>query len=216
MIKKTVEDDSIAVCLTCKYGHFTNDIPLQGECRFNPPRAIFDRSGASTGRNFVQVKFDDWCGKLHKKVTPETKSQLEKLRPYLSPEDMTKTATRAMKDGNHAVFLPIFELLFESNKMDSELIFKVSEKTLDALKVDSEQESLRSAFVMWQRRAADMDHPRACYLFALTLVQSEFLLMDEPAAKNYFLRAAELGDSTAKSRIDAGDFPKFSNKGAKD
>jgi hypothetical protein len=196
-------------CIVCQYGHFIDELPLQGECRFNPPRTVFDKSSSNAERHFVNVKFDDWCGKLKIVETPQTSAQLKKMLPYLSSEQMYMEAKRALQDGNLNFSLKLFERLYQSDKLTNDVLNEISETILKSLNDKLDDDNLKSLFVEWQRRAADMGHPRACFYYALTLVQKRYFLLDEELSKKYLLRAAELGYGPAKKKVDSGDFLKL-------
>lgn len=150
----------------CKHGHFIDTSPIFGECRFNPPRPVIDKKNATVGRNFVQVKFDDWCGKLAANETNQKMEQLKNLVPYLSDNDAQqelkyKEAKERFAGGDYREALKIFEPLFQVGKIKKTMLNRIS-TTLCELRADQpEDEDLKSLSETWQCRAESTGGPEA-------------------------------------------------------
>jgi len=196
-------------CITCRHGHFVEDLPLGGECRFNPPRQFIGRDNTNNGRHFVHVRFDDWCGKRINEVSAETVAKFEKVRPYLSSDQAYIEAERALLSGDFDLSLKLFEPLYQSGELSMDMLNKISETLHNSPVNAPDNGDLKLLYVTWLRRAADMGHPRACYFYAITLVSKDYSLLDEALSKEYLLKAAELGYGTAKKKVESGVFLKI-------
>lgn len=193
-------------CIACQYGHFVEDLPIHGECRMNPPRSFIGKDNTNTGRHFVHVRFDDWCGRLKNEMSTQTAAKLEKVRPYLSSDQIYMEAERALLSGDFDLSLKLFEPLYQNDELSMDMLNKISE-TLHKSQVNApDSDNLKPLYITWLRRAADMDHPKACYFYALILVTRDYSLLDEALSKEYLLKAAKLGYGTAKKKVESGIF----------
>ncbi len=195
-------------CIECAYGHFPDDPPLTGECRFNPPRAVYAKGDTAANRHFVSVRFDDWCGK-YKQGTPETEERLAMLQPFLSEDQLYKDAKRFLLAEDVTSNLTLFEQLHSLGKLTPKDVHEIAQGIRKSKEALTKGFSAPDLFIEWQRRAADMDHPEACYYFALALVQDEYALYDETLSKQYLMKSADLGLTSAQQRVEDDKFFKI-------
>ncbi|SIO39613.1 hypothetical protein SAMN05444722_1870 [Rhodovulum sp. ES.010] len=199
-------------CLVCKHGRFVDDLPLFGECRCNPPRPKIDRNNEVAGRIFPHVRFDDWCGRLQVKTSRRTEAQLKKVIPHLSREHMCSEAKRLLNEGDHLLAIKFFESIYGGGEITVHMMGRISKTLHDLMLKNQGDADLRSLFVTWLRRAADMGHPGACILYAQVLVDKEYSLLDEGLSEKYLRQAADLGDEDAKRRIEMGSLYRIDAK----
>ncbi len=160
--KRSIPSEKTIGCLTCKFGEFDTDIPQLGECRFNPPRAVFSKERSTFNRHFVAVRFNDWCGKMCTVVPQDLDEKLEKLRPFLSGEQLYVEAKKVFSAGGVVEGLRLLEQPYQQGIIKSTMMRRI-QKTLNELPdVDLEKAELRDLVETWRHRFGETDEtPRS-------------------------------------------------------